>query len=300
MEILDYHKLKIFKTVADTGSFSKAAQLLFLSQPTVTLQIKKIENYLGVTLFRRDKKNVVLTEEGKILYEYATKIIEDYLLMEEKLSYMKENVQKNLVIGASTTVGEFLLPEVITSFLKNRESINVHIYIGNSKEIEEGILSKNFYVGLVEDEIISNKFDKIEFFKDEIILIGANRKNLPDVIEKDQLLEFKLIFREIGSGTRNIVEKYLKKAGIDIKPHMEIGSSKAISKMVSNSDCFAFVSKLVVKDDIKYGKLKEIKVNNLSITRSFTCITQKNVRLPKLEREFLNYLLDNTTFKNVM
>ena len=75
MEILDYHKLKIFKTVADTGSFSKAAQLLFLSQPTVTLQIKKIENYLGVTLFRRDKKNVVLTEEGKILYEYATKIM---------------------------------------------------------------------------------------------------------------------------------------------------------------------------------------------------------------------------------
>ncbi len=296
MEVLDYHKLKIFKTVADTGSFSKAAQLLFLSQPTVTLQIKKIENYLGVTLFKRDKKNVSLTEEGKILYEYASRIIDDYFLMEENLSYIKGSLRKNLVLGASTTVGEFFLPDLISDFLKKAPDIKVHIFIGNSKEIEEGILSKSFYIGVIEDEISSSKLERMGFFKDEIILIGANTDINPDSVGLEDLKDFKFIFREKGSGTRNVVEKVLKEKGIEIKPFMEVGSSKAITKIVSKSDYLAFVSRLVAKDDIKYGKLKEIRIKGVKINRYFSFITQKNVRLPKLEREFLQFLLNNTTF----
>ncbi|ACO03598.1 MAG TPA: LysR family transcriptional regulator [Persephonella sp.] len=296
MEVLDYHKLKIFKTVADTGSFSKAAQLLFLSQPTVTLQIKKIENYLGVTLFKRDKKSISLTEEGKILYSYASKIIEDYLLMEENLSHIKENIRKNLVLGASTTVGEFFLPEIISNFLKKIPDIKIHLFIGNSKEIEEGILSKSFYIGVIEDEVSSNKLEVVGFFKDEIILIGANTDKTPESVKIDDLKNFKFIFREKGSGTRNVVEKALKKSGIEIKPFMEVGSSKAISKIVSGSDCLAFVSRLVAEDEIRYGKLKEIKIEGIKINRNFSFITQKNVRLPKVERDFLQFLLNNTAF----
>ena len=296
MEVLDYHKLKIFKTVADTGSFSKAAQLLFLSQPTVTLQIKKIENYLGVTLFKRDKKSISLTEEGKILYSYASKIIEDYLLMEENLSHIKENIRKNLVLGASTTVGEFFLPEIISNFLKKIPDIKIHLFIGNSKEIEEGILSKSFYIGVIEDEVSSNELEVVGFFKDEIILIGANTDKTPESVKIDDLKNFKFIFREKGSGTRNVVEKALKKSGIEIKPFMEVGSSKAISKIVSGSDCLAFVSRLVAEDEIRYGKLKEIKIEGIKINRNFSFITQKNVRLPKVERDFLQFLLNNTAF----
>ncbi|WP_457621769.1 LysR substrate-binding domain-containing protein [Persephonella sp.] len=296
MEVLDYHKLKIFKTVADTGSFSKAAQLLFLSQPTVTLQIKKIENYLGITLFKRDKKGVSLTEEGKTLYFYASKIIEDYLLMEEDLSQMKVNFKKNLVLGASTTVGEFFLPEVISDYLKKLPDVKIHLFIGNSKEIEEGILSRSFYIGVIEDEVSSNKLEVVGFFEDEIILVGANIDKIPDSVNIDDLEDFRFIFREKGSGTRNVVEKVLKKSGIEIKPFMEVGSSKAISKIVSGSDCVAFVSRLVVEDDLRYGKVKEIKIKGVKINRSFSFITQKNVRLPKMEREFLQFLLNNTAF----
>ncbi|WP_457644454.1 LysR substrate-binding domain-containing protein [Persephonella sp.] len=296
MEVLDYHKLKIFKTVADTGSFSKAAQLLFLSQPTVTLQIKKIENYLGITLFKRDKKGVSLTEEGKTLYFYASKIIEDYLLMEEDLSQMKVNFKKNLVLGASTTVGEFFLPEVISDYLKKLPDVKIHLFIGNSKEIEEGILSRSFYIGVIEDEVSSNKLEVVGFFEDEIILVGANIDKIPDSVNIDDLEDFRFIFREKGSGTRNVVEKVLKKSGIQIKPFMEVGSSKAISKIVSGSDCVAFVSRLVVEDDLRYGKVKEIKIKGVKINRSFSFITQKNVRLPKMEREFLQFLLNNTAF----
>ena len=290
MEVLDYHKLKIFKTVADTRSFSKAAELLFLSQPTVTLQIKKIENYLGITLFKREKKGVVLTEEGKLLYQYASKILDDYSLLEEGLSNLRENLQKNLRIGASTTIGDFLLPDILPDFIKNKGDIKVNLFVGNSKEIEEGILSKTFYIGLIEDEVHSNKYEKFEFFSDEIILIASKNTNIPDVIEPEDLKKYRFVFREQGSGTRNIIEKKLEKKGVRIKADIEISSSKAIARFVANSDYLSFVSRLVVKNLLGIH-LKEVKIKGIKFTRKFYCITQKNIRLPKLDREFINYLL---------
>ncbi|WP_457634951.1 LysR substrate-binding domain-containing protein [Persephonella sp.] len=290
MEVLDYHKLKIFKTVADTRSFSKAAELLFLSQPTVTLQIKKIENYLGITLFKREKKGVVLTEEGKLLYQYASKILDDYSLLEEGLSNLRENLQRNLRIGASTTIGDFLLPDILPDFIKNKGDIKVNLFVGNSKEIEEGILSKTFYIGLIEDEVHSNKYEKFEFFSDEIILIASKNTNIPDVIEPEDLKKYRFVFREQGSGTRNIIEKKLEKKGVRIKADIEISSSKAIARFVANSDYLSFVSRLVVKNLLGIH-LKEVKIKGIKFTRKFYCITQKNIRLPKLDREFINYLL---------
>ncbi|HHG73588.1 MAG TPA: LysR family transcriptional regulator [Persephonella sp.] len=290
MEVLDYHKLKIFKTVADTRSFSKAAELLFLSQPTVTLQIKKIENYLGITLFKREKKGVVLTEEGKLLYQYASKILDDYSLLEEGLSNLRENLQRNLRIGASTTIGDFLLPDILPDFIKNKGDIKVNLFVGNSKEIEEGILSKTFYIGLIEDEVHSNKYEKFEFFSDEIILIASKNTNISDVIEPEDLKKYRFVFREQGSGTRNIIEKKLEKKGVRIKADIEISSSKAIARFVANSDYLSFVSRLVVKNLLGIH-LKEVKIKGIKFTRKFYCITQKNIRLPKLDREFINYLL---------
>ena len=290
MEVLDYHKLKIFKTVADTRSFSKAAELLFLSQPTVTLQIKKIENYLGITLFKREKKGVTLTEEGKLLYRYASKILDDYSLLEEGLSNLRENLQKSLRIGASTTIGDFLLPDILPDFIKNKGDIKVNLFVGNSKEIEEGILSKTFYIGLIEDEVHSNKYEQFEFFSDEIILIASKNMDIPEVIKPEDLKNYRFVFREQGSGTRNIVEKKLEKKGVKIKADIEISSSKAIARFVANSDYLSFVSRLVVKNLLGIH-LKEVKVEGLKFTRKFYCITQKNIRLPKIDREFVNYLL---------
>jgi len=290
MEVLDYHKLKIFKTVADTRSFSKAAELLFLSQPTVTLQVKKIENYLGITLFKREKRGVVLTEEGKLLYRYASKILDDYSLLEEGLSNLRENLQKSLRIGASTTIGDFLLPDILPDFIKDKGDIKVNLFVGNSKEIEEGILSKTFYIGLIEDEVHSNKYEQFEFFSDEIILIASKNTDIPDVVEPEDLRNYRFAFREQGSGTRNIVEKKLEKKGVKIKADIEISSSKAIARFVANSDYLSFVSRLVVKNLLGIH-LKEIKVKDLKLTRKFYCITQKNIRLPKIDREFVNYLL---------
>ncbi|EEP60362.1 LysR family transcriptional regulator [Sulfurihydrogenibium yellowstonense] len=286
MEVLDYHKLRIFKAVADLKSFSKAAQMLFLSQPTVTLQIKKIENYLGMTLFRRHKSNLELTEEGKVLYQFASKIIEDYMNMEENL----KNVRKTsiLYIGCSSTIGDYLLPKIITKFISENPEVSIKIFIGNSKEVEDGVLSKIFNIGLVEDNIISNKLDISEFYEDEIILIASKNNSICEYLKtQNELKNYKFIFREFGSGTRNIVEQSLK---IKISPSMEVSSSKAIAKIVQNSDYLAFVSKLVAEDLINDGHLKKIEVEDLKITRKFSIITQKNIRLSSVENRFYIFL----------
>jgi len=288
MEVLDYHKLKIFKTVVDLGSFSKAAEVLFLTQPTVTLQVKKLENYLGVTLLKRDKSGIKLTPEGELLYKHASKIIDDYLNMEEELSSIKKDFSKILIVGASSTIGDFLLPKFLANFLKNRNNTKVNLFIANSKAIEEGILSKTFYIGLVEDEIASNKLQATPFYEDEIVLIANANMDIPDKISIEDLKKYKFIFRERGSGTRNVVEHALKDKGIEIKPDIEASSSKAIAKFVANSEYLAFISRLVVENDIKLNNLKIVEVDNLKIKRKFSYITQKNIRLPTIEREFIN------------
>lgn len=287
MEVLDYHKLKIFKTVADLKSFSKAANVLFLSQPTVTLQIKKIENYLGITLFNRKKSNLELTEDGKILYEYANKIIDNYIDMEEHLKNLKSK-EKTILVAASSTIGDYLLPYIISAFNKKYSDINIKLFIGNSKEVEEGVLSKVFNIGLVEDDIFSNKLDVEPFYKDEIVLISSINNPISSFLESvEELKNYSFIFREIGSGTRNIVEKRLK---LKLKPVMEISSSRSIAKIVENSNFLAFVSKLVAEDLFKCNLIKEIKVKDLEINRNFSVITQKNIRLTADYRNFYTFL----------
>ncbi len=112
--------------------------------------------------------------------------------------------------------------------------------------------------------------------------------DIPDKISIEDLKKYKFIFRERGSGTRNVVEHALKDKGIEIKPDIEASSSKAIAKFVANSDYLAFISRLVVENDIKLNNLKIVEVDNLKIKRKFSYITQKNIRLPTIEREFIN------------
>jgi len=290
MDILDYHRLKIFKVVADVKSFSRAGELLFLSQPTITHQIRKLENSLGVILFERSKNGIKLTSAGELFYQHVSKILEDYTRLEEDLSKFKKDFYKNLVLGASTTIGEYLIPPFIRSFYESNPEIKINLFIGNSKEVEEGISSKSFYIGLVEDEISEEKYNKVEFFKDEIILIASKNMDIEGEISVNNLGDFKFVFREEGSGTRNILEKYLKQFGLKINPVMEIKSNRAIANVIENSNLLAFVSKLVVKDKLDTGSLKEIKIKEFSINRNFYYITQKNILLPNIYKEFLNSL----------
>lgn len=287
MEILDYHRLKIFKTVADVRSISKAAQMLFISQPTVTLQIKKLENYLGVTLFKRSKNSIELTEEGKLLYKHAQNILNEYSYLEEDLKELKVSTKNILTVGTSSTIGDFLLPKIIPQFYQLYPNVRLNLFVGNSKEVEEGVLSRVFNLGLIEDNIDSTKLFVKKFYEDEIILTASVDNPIPSSITLNQLQNYQLIMREQGSGTRNVVENSLK---VGLKPVMEISSSKAIAKIVQNSNFVSFISKLVVSEMLSCNILKEVKIENINLKRGFFIITQKNIRLSPVENSFYQFL----------
>ncbi|MCX7759866.1 MAG: LysR family transcriptional regulator [Hydrogenothermaceae bacterium] len=287
MEILDYHRLKIFKTVADVRSISKAAQMLFISQPTVTLQIKKLENYLGVTLFKRSKNSIELTEEGKLLYKHAQNILNEYSYIEEDLKELKVSTKNILTVGTSSTIGDFLLPKIIPQFYQLYPNVRLNLFVGNSKEVKEGVLSRVFNLGLIEDNIDSTKLFVKKFYEDEIILTASVDNPIPSSITLNQLQNYQLIMREQGSGTRNVVENSLK---VGLKPVMEISSSKAIAKIVQNSNFVSFISKLVVSEMLSCNILKEVKIENINLKRGFFIITQKNIRLSPVENSFYQFL----------
>lgn len=287
MEILDYHKLKIFKTVADLKSISKAAQMLFMSQPTVTLQIKKLENYLGITLFTRKKNNLELTSQGKRLYEYAERILKEYSAFEEEIKRLKISYKDVLMLASSSTIGDFLLPKILPQFLDKNPDLKLNLFVGNSKEVEEGVLSKVFNLGLIEDSINSNKLDTKKFYEDEIILIASVNNPIPPVIKLEDINKYPLIMREVGSGTRNVVENTI---GIKLNPVIEISSSRAIAKLVENSGYISFVSKLVVSEMLGCKLVKQVKIDGITIKRHFSIITQKNIRLSVTERTFFNFI----------
>lgn len=293
MEVLDYHKLRIFKTVADLKSISKAAQMLFMSQPTVTLQIKKLENYLGTTLFTRKKNNLELTPQGKRLYEHAERILKEYAALEEEIKRLNVAYKDVLMLASSSTIGDFLLPKILPGFLEKNPDLRLNLFVGNSKEVEEGVLSKVFNLGLIEDSINSNKLDTKKFYEDEIILIASVNNPIPATIKLEDIHKYPLIMREVGSGTRNVVENSL---GIKLNPVMEISSSRAIAKLVENSGYISFVSRLVVSEMLGCNLVKEIKIEGVSIKRHFSIITQKNIRLSATERAFYNFLVKMQNF----
>lgn len=288
MEVLDYHKLRIFKTVADLKSISKAAQMLFMSQPTVTLQIKKLENYLGTTLFTRKKNNLELTPQGKRLYDYAERILKEYTALEEEIKRLNVAYKDVLMLASSSTIGDFLLPKILPHFVQKNPDLRLNLFVGNSKEVEEGVLSKVFNLGLIEDSINSNKLDTKMFYEDEIIMIASVNNPIPATIKLEDINRYPLIMREVGSGTRNVVENSL---GIKLNPVMEISSSRAIAKLVENSGYISFVSRLVVSEMLGCNLVKEVKIEGVSIKRHFSIITQKNIRLSATERLFYNFLV---------
>lgn len=288
MEVLDYHKLKIFKTVADLKSISKAAQMLFISQPTVTLQIKKIENYLGVTLFKRTKSSIELTHEGRLLYKHAQNILDQYSNLEEEIKDVKASKKNFLSIASSSTIGDFLLPKILPDFLSRNPDLKLNLFVGNSKEVEEGVLSRVFNLGLIEDNIESSKIFLKKFYKDEIIMIASVDNPIPSHISLKDIGMYPLIMREQGSGTRNVIESTL---GIKLNPVMEISSTKAIAKLVQNSKYISFASKLVVSEMLSCNVLKQVKIDGIEIKREFSIITQKNTRLTSNENAFYRFLI---------
>lgn len=292
---MDDHKLKVFCTVAETKSFSKTSEIIHLTQPAVSLQIQALEEVYETKLFDRSSSTVTLTPAGELLYKYAKEIRSLYAAVEKEIGEITRIVKGSISVGASSTIGNYLLPGVITDFKKTHLKIKVHMLVGNTKRVVELLNSGNIDLGLVEGEVSRQKMNVERLTPDELLLIvpshhpWAKKKE----ISISELAKEPFILREAGSGTRQMIEKFLSKHGIaphDLKISMVLGSTEAIKGAVENGLGVSIISRWTARKESKYGTLHILRIKEDKVMREFSLITNKHAVSSHVVEEFLTYL----------
>ena len=292
---MEDHKLKVFCTVAETKSFSKTSEIIHLTQPAVSLQIQALEEVYETKLFDRSSSTVTLTPAGEVLYKFAKEILHLYANVEKVIGEMTGLVKGSISIGASSTIGNYVLPVLITDFKKTHPKIKIHMLVGNSKRVVELLNSGNVDLGLVEGEVTRQKMAIEKILSDELLLIvpsyhpWAKKKE----ISISELTKEPFIFREGGSGTRQMIEKFFALHGIapqDMRISMVLGSTVAIKEAVENGLGISIVSRWAARKEVKYGSLCLLRIKEQKMMREFSLITNKGSVSSHAVDEFLTYL----------
>ncbi|WP_456342660.1 selenium metabolism-associated LysR family transcriptional regulator [Thermovibrio sp.] len=279
---MDIRQLEVFTKVFENQSFSKAAQQLGLSQPTVSTHIQHLEDILGKKLFDRLGRKVIPTEEAKILYRYAVEILKKREeALAELLSLDSSKLSGRVRIAASNIPGDYFLPHFLNKLkeLLPQVLFQIEIYDSNRvvKLLRESI--PNFDLGFIGLEVNDPKLELKKIHDDEIVLIAPPYFK-EGSIPLEELINLPLLFREEDSGTRKTVESALKRAGIPVgklRVVAYLGSNTAIKEAVKRGAGFGLVSKYSVQDEVECGKVKVVRVRNLSIKRCFFAVKRRDI-----------------------
>ena len=292
---MDDHKLKVFCTVAETKSFSKASEIIRLTQPAVSLQIQALEEIYGTKLFNRSGCIITLTPAGEVLYKYAKEINTLYTAAEKELGAFTGQVKGVVTIGASSTIGNYVLPAVIAEFRKKYPKVAVHLVTANTKTIVDYLNAGGIDIALVEGEVKKQKLIVEKLIPDEMVLIMHPlhpwaRKSIVSIFD---VAKEPFIFREEGSGTRQMIEKYLIKHGISpqsIKIVFIMGSTESIKSAVEEGLGVSIVSKWAAKKEIRYGTLKTASLKEGRFMRDFSLLYRKAKDTSFTLDKFLTFL----------
>ncbi len=297
--MIDIVKLKTFVIVAELGSFSKASEILYITQPAVTQQIKSLEKIIGARLFQRQGGRMVLTEEGKRIHEIAKSLLSSYEGLVEEITKIKKDIKDTLFIGVSASFSEYKIPELITSFHKQLPSITIKMFVGNSNQVEDALSSGIINMGIVEKEP-SSKFSSIAWLRDEIVFFTHPDSELAKKgeIEPEELYNIDLIMREGNSEARRIVKVALEKLGIScdkLNIKIEVNCIRTILNMVRSGYGASFLSRGVIEKYVERGDVVPVRINGFEAKRNFYIIYPKDNSISFLANQFIKYLLSTTT-----
>lgn len=292
---MNYERLRTFMAVAEKKSFSEAGKILFVTQPTITSQIKALEEELHTKLFERTTKKVEMTQSAIILYKYAREIIHLSDSAKKEILKIEDMVHGDLSMGCSLTIGEYILPAYLKEFKDMYPLIQMSVEISNSNNIITSIKDQFIDVGLIETPIDDPEIMVEPFLEDELILIAS-----PDYfsdneikISIDQMKQIPLIVREKGSGTRAVLEQYLNQAEIaidDLNVIMELGSTEAIKAAVESGLGVSIISKNAIIKEQQLQLLTAYPIKNISFYRYFYIAFRKDQVLKSTTELFIEEL----------
>jgi LysR family transcriptional regulator, transcriptional activator of the cysJI operon len=296
---MNLEHLKVFYVVAKGNSFSETAKILHLSQPSISLQIRHLEDVLSTKLFERTTKRITLTPTGKLLFEYAEKILNLVQETKKEISLLSDSIHGDLIIGASLTIGGYILPYILGSYQKEFPNVNLILKLDNSEEVIEKLSNQEIHLGFIESLNISSEVEQIPFMEDELVIITSPKMFRSfiqrAVISAEKLFSLPMIMREQGSGTRQVIEESLRKHKLDssnLNVILELENTEAIKSAVESGLGISIISRSAIKKELQLGVLKEVFIQNVRLKRNFTFIYKKEgLTLPS--ESFYNYILQH-------
>jgi DNA-binding transcriptional LysR family regulator len=292
---LDLRRLEVFAKVAELGSFSRAAEALFLTQPTVSEHVRGLEDEMGLQLLDRLGRGATTTRAGELLLGYARRMLALAREAQQALDQFQGRMSGELVVGGSTIPGEYVLPGLIGRFKAKYPDISVSLLIGDSRQVSEWVDQGRAEVGVIGARPTSRALESRELMPDELVIVvpathgWAARKT----VSLDELRREPMVVRERGSGSREAVEHVLETAGVSLTSFRlvgEMGSTQAIKQAVRAGVGIALISRRAVEDECRAGLVACVKVKDLKVARSFYLVTHKDRTRSPLAQAFLDFL----------
>jgi DNA-binding transcriptional LysR family regulator len=286
-------RLQVFYTVAKQLSFTKAAEQLFMTQPAVTFQIKQLEEQFSARLFERSHGKIALTPAGRLVMEYAGRILGLSEEMETRVAELNGTMSGPLLLGASTTIAEFILPRILGEFKVEHPQVHAHLTVGNSETIESRVADHALDLGLIESPSHLPSLATEVCCEDELVLIcqPVHRFAKAAAVKAQDLAGEPFVSRELGSGTREFMDQYLRSCDVapeDLNMVMELGSPEAIKGVVETGLGVSIVSHATVVKELKLGTLAAVRLAPRLI-RTFSIVQSREKFRSRLLTTFIEF-----------
>lgn len=297
--MIEDYRLRTFLEVARQGNFTRAAEVLSLTQPAVTLQIKSLEQELGCALFDRSGQKIVLSQSGQMLLPHAEAVHRIAEQAREELAGLGQEHSGQLRIGASTTIAQYVVPELVARFAQKHRKVHFHLISGNTEHIADKLESGEIDLGLVEGPVTRKRIKVEDYRLDELVLIVSGDSNWQELASQawslEQIKLAPLIMRESGSGTRSVIEKAFKGGGLktsDLNILLEMDSTEAIKSAVAAGLGVAIVSLSAISKELQLGLLKTVPLE-IPIRRDFTFVTDRDKPTASMVQAFKRFARAN-------
>ena len=256
-------RLQVFYTVAKQLSFTKAAEQLFMTQPAVTFQVKQLEEHFNTRLFERNHGRIALTAAGQLVLGYAERILTLSEEMDTRVSELTGAVSGALLLGASTTIAEYMLPQILGEFKAAHPEVQAHMMVANSETIVHRVAEHSIDIGLIESPTYLPSLQNEVCCEDELVVICAPGHALArrKTLRAQDLASVAWVRREAGSGTREFTDNYIRECGLgpdDLDVVMELGSPEAMKGAVATGSAVAVVSRATITKELQLGTLVAI------------------------------------------
>jgi DNA-binding transcriptional LysR family regulator len=290
---MDIYQLQVFLSVYRNKSFSTAAKELHLTQPSISIHIKKLEEELGIRLFDRIGRTTIPTQEGKVLFSRAEEVMEQLKHIRTDLGSSEKEIKGLLSIGATSIPGSYVVPPLAAEFSKRYPEVFFQVTINETKTINNMVAANELHLGIVSDLKNASDLACLHTFKDELILVAA-----PGLIEKKEISPLKLftlplLMREEGSDSRSSMERSHLLHRISLKAlnvRAILGSTDSLKEAVKAGLGATILSRFVIKDDLKSGLMQEVRIKGVHMKRLFYVVANKKRPLPEHYRAFVQFL----------